>query len=69
MSDPLHSHEANHAAHDHHHEEDERNHAPDQPAGPSRHGHSHSAITQLSDPALATSTGILQSKHPWLYCW
>jgi cation diffusion facilitator family transporter len=51
MSDPLHSHEPVHAAHDHPHE----GHA----VG---HGHSHAAITPLSDPALATRAGILAVK-------
>ncbi len=54
MSDPLHSHEANHAALDHHYRDDEMGHVSDQP----KHGHSHAAITPLSDPALATSAGI-----------
>ena len=58
MSDPLHSHEANHAAHDHHHEGDKEHHVSDQP----KHGHSHAAITPLSDPALATSAGIFAVK-------
>ncbi len=53
MDDPLHSHEANPAAHGHH-EEDEGHHVFDQP----KHGHSHAAITPLSDPALVTSAGI-----------
>ena len=54
MSDPLHSQEANHAADDHHHEVDEGHHISDQPEP----RHSHTAITPLSDPALATSAGI-----------
>ena len=58
MSDPLHSPEANHAAHDHHHEGDKEHHVSDQP----KHGHSHAAITPLSDPALATSAGIFAVK-------
>ena len=58
MSDPLQSHEANDAAHDHHHKEDEGDHVSDQP----KHGHSHAAITPLSDPALATSAGIFAVK-------
>src|SRR5271157_4643957 len=65
MSDPLHSHEANHAVHHHHREKDERDHVLDQlnrSTAEPRHGHSHAAITPLSDPALATSAGIFAVK-------
>ena len=58
MSDPLHSHEANRVTHDHHHEGDDEHHVSDQ----AQHGHSHAAITPLSDPALATSAGIFAVK-------
>jgi len=54
MSDPLHSQEANRVKHDHHHEGDDEHHV--------QHGHSHAAITPLSDPALATSAGIFAVK-------
>ena len=58
MSDPLHLHEGNHAAHDHHQKKDEGDHVSGQP----KHGHSHAVITPLSDPALATSAGIFAVK-------
>src|ERR1700690_3936236 len=64
MSEPLHSHESEHAPHIHPHEEEEgHSHPhPGQPAGSHGHGHSHAAITPLSDPALATRAGILAVK-------
>ena len=65
MSNPLHSHEHDHALHDHHHDDDEvvfaRLHV-GQEGGHFGLGHSHAAITPLSDPALATSTGIFAVK-------
>lgn len=65
MSDPLHSHEANHAVHHHLREKDEGDHVlgqPNQSTPEPRHDHSHAAITPLSDPALATSAGIFAVK-------
>jgi cation diffusion facilitator family transporter len=67
MNEPLHSHEHEHAEH-HHHDEDEGEHAHDHADhaehahGQLGHGHSHTAITPLSDPALATNAGILAVK-------
>jgi len=61
MSDHYHSHEHVHTPHDHPHEEAEEERTP-HPGQGSGHGHSHAAITPLSDPALATSAGILAVK-------
>ena len=65
MSDPLYSHEPVHAVHDHPHEEHAGEHMHLHASLATRHsghGHSHAAITPLSDPALATSAGIFAVK-------
>ena len=63
MSDPLHSHEHVHAVHDHSHEEHGRGHVHGHTDNhPGQQGHSHAAITPLTDPALATSAGIIAVK-------
>ena len=65
MSDQLHSHEHDHAEHEPHHDDDEGEHTHNhsgQAAGQHGRGHSHAAITPLSDPALATSAGIFAVK-------
>ena len=65
MSDPLYSHEPVHAVHDHPHEEHAGEHTHLHAGLATRHsghGHSHAAITPLSDPALATSAGIFAVK-------
>ena len=63
MSEPSHSHEPEHAPHDHPHEEYDDEHKL-APTGrhPGQPGHSHAAITPLSDPALATRVGIFAVK-------
>ena len=64
MSDPVHSHEHGHAPHEHPHDEDKRGHTHHlgQATGQVGHGHSHAAITPLSDPALASRAGIFAVK-------
>jgi cation diffusion facilitator family transporter len=64
MSEPLHSHDPDHAPHghsntDHDHNDHQDDHAYDHSGRP---GHSHASITPLSDPALATKAGIFAVK-------
>ena len=62
MIDPSHSHEPDLTAHHHPHEENVGEHTYDHTNEQPGHGHSHAAITPLTDPALATRTGIFAVK-------
>ena len=65
MRDHLHPHDHSHTEHDHpqdEHEGEQTHVHTDQSAGQHGQGHSHAAITPLSDPALATRAGIFAVK-------